>query len=180
MWWPLNKLGRFRPFKWLSEQAAVDREIQGKHDPFEMLLRQALGAGRQISITLRSGKVYIGKVATNFYPAHKIESILLILSKSGHRDPTTQELTIDIDYSRTHEKARRDVLKMFEERLAALARVHPEIGAEELLDRALQEPLAGNLVTQFETVVLMSEVVSASYFEDAVYEEYFKAYPSPD
>jgi hypothetical protein len=181
LWWPLNhlgklRIGKFRPFYLLSEQAAVDRDIAGKSDPFETLLRRALGSGRQVSVTLRTGKVYIGKVATNFNPAHKIESISLVLSRSGHRDPVTQELTIDVDYNKTHQKLRESLWDRIGTNMERLAKKHPDRSDEELVELLVQELPVQGIVSQFETVVLVSEVISVGFFDDGIYEEYFRTH----
>lgn len=73
LWWPLNRLGespsRPRWLTWLSDDYAIERAIARKSDPLELMLREALGDGRIIAVTLKTGKVYIGNLTANLNPA---------------------------------------------------------------------------------------------------------------
>jgi hypothetical protein len=103
-WMPLNLIGRY--VRLLSESRAVDRAIRRKQDPLELILRKALGTGTLVSVTMKNEKVYIGKVIRNFNPAFPMESVALLLARSGYRDKATRELHLTTDYDRTHQKIR--------------------------------------------------------------------------
>lgn len=95
LWIPSNWLGQWISF--LNDKTAVDRAINAKQDPLELLLRRALGSGQLVSVTVKNGKVYIGTVQRNFNPAYPMESISLFLRFSGYRRKETLQLEITLD-----------------------------------------------------------------------------------
>lgn len=188
LWWPLNLLGEalsrlwealsqpgwLRWLRWLSDDAAVDRAIDRKRDPLELLLRESLGSWRTIAVTLKTGKVYIGNLTTNLNPAFAVESIHLLLRRSGHRDPDTQVLTIDVDYDKTLGTSRNAVIEEFRRRLIEVASEYPDISDVDLARLARARITTVSDIQNFEIVILISEVVSVNYFELQLYDEQFK------
>lgn len=176
-WWPLNWLGEkvswVERLRWLSDDAAVERAIERKRDPLELLLRESLGEGHIIAVTLKTGKVYIGKLTTNLNPAFAVESIRLLLSRSGHRDTDTQKLTIDVDYEKTHANTREAVTEEFRQRLGEVVEEYPNTSDEELARLARERVTTAN-IQNYEIVILTSEVVSVNYFDPQLYDKQFK------
>lgn len=174
LWIPLNALGQLPAFAWLSDGSAVDAAIAWKRDPMELALRRAMGAGQTISVTLRSGKVYIGKLTTNVNPAFRMESLHLFLNRSGYRDPRTKRLRIDVDYDESHKEIRAQVEKTLQEALAAVAEEYPDADEVELLRLADRRLPAYGSIEHYEVVVPASEVVSISVFDTALYDKHFR------
>lgn len=87
---------------WFSDIAAVDRAIDGRRDSLELSLRDLLGKGEAAIFTLKSNKVYIGKVRMNFNPAFPMDWIGIVVYESGHRDPNTREYSPDLSYIPAH------------------------------------------------------------------------------
>ena len=173
LWRPLNQLGEHRCFSRLSDNSAVDRAIDRKRDPLELLLRQALGSRQTIAVTLKSGKVYIGILTTNLNPAFAIESIHLLLRRSGHRGPNTQKLTVDVDYDETHKEVREVIENEFRQRLAEAYEKNSDASDEELIDLARQQISDYGDIQNYEIVILMSEVVSVNFFDLELYDKHF-------
>lgn len=178
LWWPLNSLGQnfswVKWLRWLSDDAAVERAIDRKNDPFEILLRESLGDNDIIAVTLKNGKVYIGKISTNLNPAFAVESIHLLLSRSGHRDPDTQKLTLDVDYDETLAVYRKPVEREFQEKLEEVVKEFPDISDEDLVWLATERMTTLGGIRNFEIVILVSEVVSVNYFDLELYDRQFK------
>ncbi len=101
MWLPLNLLGRIWPY--LSKEECIRRVIENKQDPLEILLRDAIESDRPISVSVKSGKVYIGRLVSSLDPAYGVQSLTLSRSYSGHRDRETSAFHLDIDYEQVLE-----------------------------------------------------------------------------
>lgn len=171
LWLPLNFLGRWVPL--LSDSAAVNRAILRKRDPLELLLRQALGQEQTIAVTLKNGKVYIGKVTTNLNPGFDTESIHLLLRRSGHRDPETQTLLIDVDYDKTHAEVMEAAAKEFRGKIAEVLAEYPKAGDAEIARIARERMSNYSQIQNYEVVLLVSEIVSANYFDLRLYDRHF-------
>lgn len=95
-WWPLNS---FFPL-----EAEAKRAINEWNDFLEVLLVRAMDQTKQLSVTMKNGKVYIGFVTSNFNPAYDRKYITILPMGSGYRDPTTQVLTINTDYAAVYQQ----------------------------------------------------------------------------
>jgi hypothetical protein len=84
--------GRNREFE-------VDRAIRSKGDPLEVLLKDAMSQSKAVLISLKSGKVYVGQVITNFNPAYEMQSVKISPIVSGYRKSEDQTVLFNIDYT---------------------------------------------------------------------------------
>lgn len=101
LWWPLNRW-------WFSIENEARRTIQEWNDFLELLLERAMRETKQLSVTMKSGKVYIGFVTSNFNPAYDRKYITILPMSSGYREPPTQELVINTDYAGVYQEIIRD------------------------------------------------------------------------
>lgn len=85
--------------RFTSRDTAVRAVIEEWNDFLEMLLDEAISKTSMVSLTLKSGKVYVGFVTSNFDPAYDRKYIRLWPILSGYRKPDTQELAITTNYS---------------------------------------------------------------------------------
>lgn len=135
LWWPLNK--------WKHDRnKGMEVTIARSNDYLEMLLKRALDETRNIAITMRNGKVYVGFVLRSFDPAYDRKYLVLLPNISGFRDPRTHELQFTTDYTRVY---------------------------QELIEAM---PLEGAAISDFELVLPVSEMLSASYFDEDVYRRF--------
>jgi hypothetical protein len=96
LWWPLNAVFR------RSAEDAADQVIEETGDYLETLLVRAIRRTKPVSVTLKSGKTYIGFVVTNFNPSFDRRFISLLPLQSGYRNEQ-HELVINTDYARVYE-----------------------------------------------------------------------------
>jgi hypothetical protein len=137
------------------------------------LLRQALNSGRSISVTTSSGKVYIGKVTTNFHPVYGPEAIVIFLSRSGYRSSETQEVTLNIDYSKTHQDIETEARQLFRNELARVVAAEPSIADDIALNIARRRASRLESLRNFEIIIPISEVRSINFFDEEIYDRYF-------
>jgi hypothetical protein len=178
LWWPLNWLGeqrRWPRFRSLSDEASVDREVEKKRNPLEVIFHQALRARDQlVSVTVKSGKVYIGKVTTTFNPAFGMQAVKLSLSRSGHRDKDTQEMKIDIDYDKAQWASVKEAVRnRVREELDQVARDDPSTSLSERWDSANRRASEQAEVQNYEIVIPIEEVQSANIFDLKFYDTFF-------
>lgn len=95
-WIPLNRLH--------SRDTEARRAIGEWNDYLEMLLLRATREVKQVSITIKSGKVYVGYITRNFDPAFERKYVTVLPMASGFRDPDTQELILTTDYARVYQQ----------------------------------------------------------------------------
>lgn len=94
-WWPLNRW----IFKLEDEQR---RTISEWGDHLEELLERALRETKQVSVTLKSGKVYVGFVTSNIDPSYDRKYLQILPISSGYRHPETQEVSFTTDYAEVY------------------------------------------------------------------------------
>ena len=97
LWIPLNHI-----FKRDRENR---RAIEESNDFLETMLERALRESKQISLTLNSGKVYVGFVSKMFDPSYERKYITLLPTMSGYRDKDTLKLHITTDYYKVYLRA---------------------------------------------------------------------------
>lgn len=90
-WWPLNQIHD------REEEALKAVETWG--DDLEMLLVRSLRKTEQLSISLASGKVYVGFVTSAVDASFDRKHMKLLPTVSGYRDPQTRELVITHEYA---------------------------------------------------------------------------------
>jgi hypothetical protein len=174
LWWPANKLGGWVDS--LSDRAAVERAISHKQDPLEMLLRRAMGSKSEVSLALKTGEIYVGRLCRNFNPAFPMESVGIIPSFKGHRNKKNFKFTRDMDYEEAR-KALGDTLK-----LKVQARLNEEMSkrAEELHKNPVKDPLASATellsrvraiinreedLQRYEVVLPVAEILSVNIYD---------------
>ncbi len=131
----------WKPINWFFDRNIESlRAVKESGDFLEELLEHSKTEAKQVSVTLRSGKIYVGFVTGSFDPAFDRKYVSLFTTLSGYRESTTQQMKISHNYAIT-----------WAEELEA-----EELEAEELKER-------------FQLVIPVSEIVSASLFEPEVY-----------
>jgi hypothetical protein len=180
LWMPFNLLGwlnppvlGWRPFRFLSEGAAIKREIRKKQNPLEVLLSEAMVSKRLVSVTVKNGKVYIGKVLTTSNPAFGMEAINLQLSRSGYRDKNTQEMRLTVNYDDTHGAIRQEMRMKIGAQFVDALRKDPHADEGELLEETKRKVSAETDIRNYEIAIPISEIQSANVFDLDVYETYF-------
>ncbi|HEU0079778.1 MAG TPA: hypothetical protein VFQ76_19185 [Longimicrobiaceae bacterium] len=96
LWVPLNWLSR-------SRMEAANRVIEETGDYLETLLVRAIRRTKPVSVTLKSGKTYIGFVVGNIDPSFDRRFVSLLPLQSGYRNGEHQ-LVINTDYARVYER----------------------------------------------------------------------------
>lgn len=75
------------PNKWIDEEEKIKEIIREDNDGIELILLKALEEAKLVSITIKSGKVYVGFISHNFFnPWSELRSIKIIPVQSGFRD----------------------------------------------------------------------------------------------
>jgi len=187
LWVPSNKwLSKW--IRWLSNEDAIRRAIENKKDPLETFLYDALyepSRARQIMLTVKNGKVYVGVLREIFNPAFPITSLGMVLSRSGHREASNQRMEIDVDYA----QAIRDRVlpPLVQSRLEKLQQENPEMQEEDRIqivrselsstkdDNALLQTLRTQMekeLKNYQMIIPLSEVQSANFFDETVHEDY--------
>ena len=175
LWWPLNLL-RF-PIPALRVHEVVRRQILQSGDPLEITLFRHLGTQELLSITLRSGKVYVGRVVASINPARRVESVRLSLVRSGYRDELTHELTLNVDYEATHERVQARIEEVYARTIDEVLQGSPDLNEVDIMAevyrRTAQLGEISALAHTFEVVIMAREIVSVSSFNPELYEAYF-------
>ena len=94
----LNNVWPFTRF-W-NEKTEGERVIERFGSELEKLLYRSLLDSKRVMVTLKNGKVYIGRVAISVTPQED-KDLLLLPSKSGYRDEK-QRLMLTTDYDATY------------------------------------------------------------------------------
>lgn len=140
IWIPLNRFFH-------DKQREIDRVIDEKDDPLEVMLRKALGQGRLIMFSVKNGKVYVGLVASLQDPSRTMQFIKIVPLMSGYRDKDTKVVQFTTFYPQVDEtgqpvKAFEVVLptgelqsvNLFDETIHAKYFALPKPGAEPIAD----------------------------------------------
>jgi hypothetical protein len=120
------------------------RAILNYGSPLEQLLFRALAENKRVMVTLSSGKVYIGRVATSLAPGDET-AFYLLQTKSGYRDQGTQRVEITTHYDKVYKEiARGETAKT-----------------------------ARDMISDFGVVIPVREVVSATLYRGDIHDKYF-------
>ena len=179
LWWPLNLSGKRWPS--LGEKECIRRVIENKQDPLEILLSQTLGSDQLISVSVKNGKVYIGRLVSSFNPAYGVQSLTLLRSYSGHRDRDTLAFHLDIDYERVLEGT---IEKLVTETERRIRQENPDLSEDELEKRIENEIEEWNRqgeeneeirsvvdrLIALEIVIPISEIQSVNTFDESIYD----------
>ena len=176
LWWPLNLLRFFVPA--LRVENLVRQQILQAGDPLEVTLVQHLETQALLSVTLRSGKVYVGRVVSSINPAKRVESVRLRLVRSGYRDEKTHRLTLNVNYEATHAFVQARIEEIYVGLIGEVMAENPDITEAdipaEVYRRAEEDPEMSTLAHDFEVVIMAQEVVSVSSFNPELFEAYFE------
>ena len=178
LWWPMNLLGGIWPS--LGEKERLRRVIEKKKDSLEIFLSEALESDRLVSVSVKNGKVYIGRLVSSFNPVYGVQSLTLSRSYSGHRDRETLALYIDIDYERVLEGA---IENLVTETGRRIRQENPDLSEDELEERIENELKEGDrqgeeneemrsVVDQLHAlkiVIPVSEIQSVNIFDESIY-----------
>ncbi|MEP7337655.1 MAG: hypothetical protein ABI977_07900 [Acidobacteriota bacterium] len=168
IWFPLNKI------KACKEDAAIKRMINHKRDALETLLSQALAKGRMVSVTVKSGKVYIGVITSNFNPAYDLNSLSLLPAFSGYRDNDQKEVHLMRDYTTAYQDIRTELQAKLQQSLPQIRLNHPKLSDAELGKLVREKLEAEDRFENFEITIPISEVQTVNIFDVDVYEKHFK------
>src|SRR5262249_5856128 len=143
-WVPLNEVGFWQKD---VQTAMVVKTQGGSLEKFLDTAMQVTETGEPfyVLLTLKSGKVYVGRIVSAFEPGHRDQSILLFPTLSGYRDKETQEISWSIDYDDVY------------------TRMEQQYGEEK----------ADQLKEEFRIVLPLSEIISTTRFDYDVYFAYF-------
>lgn len=176
VWGVLEAFSRAVPA--LRPNAVRRRYISASNNAFEQMLFRALETQETVSITLKSNKVYIGRIATSFNLVKGVESIRLSLEKSGYRKADTHELNLNVDYAKTHIKINERIDTIYEAIIQDVMEGHPESGLTSIMAKVYEEAEGNNelrtLTHNFEVVLIASEIVSIAPFDPELFDAYFK------
>ena len=137
----LNLWNRLRSSK--PENRVAERVILTQGSQLEKLLYRSLIQGKRVMITLKNGKVYIGRVTISLTPKEDKDFLLLPI-KSGYREGDKQRLVLTTHYDEAY----------------------AEIQANEP-DNYI------DIISDFGVVIPISEVLSASLYREDVHNTYF-------
>ena len=132
-WMPLNGLVN-------KAEVEAQKAVEQWGDFLELLINRSIRETKQVSLTLRSGKVYIGFVMSGIDPAFDRRYLKLLPMLSGYRDERTRDMVITRDYARVY------------------ARLIDEDSAYLL-----------SIADEFQLVIPTTEIVSANLFDPDIY-----------
>lgn len=97
----------WRPANFLYPRAREARRVLREWgDHLEILFDRALTENRQLSVTLKGGKVYVGFVLENFDPSYDRKFITILPIASGHRNTADHTMVLTTSYSEVYLKIR--------------------------------------------------------------------------
>jgi hypothetical protein len=175
-------------------QVEGDRVIAEDGDPLNMLLRRADANQKTLSVTLKSGKVYVGFLSSTSPPGSPARSVGLLPTRSGYRHPITKEVTYTINYADAldrindeidlHETRLRNIESKIIEVEGALAKekvksrvseIQSRIGRlkkrKSVAERRIERRAA--IVLDFRLVIPVEEIASIAIYREDVRERYF-------
>jgi len=155
LWYPLN---------WgQKDESQIDRVIQRKQDPLELLLRTAMGEHKLVLLSVKNGKLYVGYIISNLNPAFPMESLGMLPMMSGYRRSTKKTACFTTFYTSAYDKIEQEIRDRLQKR---------EI-AEDEFDYSVLEALNDEL-DDFQVVIPISEIQSAAIFKLETYDKYFR------
>jgi len=160
LWWPANK--------GCSDTAAISRAILSKRDPLELLLRRALGEGKLVSVTLKSGKVYVGTVQSNFNPAYPMEHVSMLPAFSGYRDETTKKMELTLSYVEALKPVREKLLELNKDILQILGQ---DISKKNIRKSQKMLEARKSILQEYEVVLPVDELQSVNIFDVDLYKK---------
>lgn len=185
------------PLNWLSSrQSQIARIVEQDGDRIELLLMKAMREEKMISLTLKSGKTYFGRVSASLNPALKIKSMSVFPYRSGYRDER-HNLRFTTEYWKIYTKILDDLDKVKEEldqakleRKSHHRQPAANVPREEKVELADQEKKSDSDAAQirklkadiekleadlddYETTIFLDEISILSIYRDDLYHEHF-------
>jgi len=160
LWFPLNYLV-------LDKNHQIDNVIERKGDPLEGLLRRAMGEGKLVSITLKNNKVYVGYITSNFNPIFQIEYLKLLPVISGYQSDKTKTINFTTYHGGPYNRIRTRVEEIQRDNETPTVSL-----SEEQLFQEIGDSIG---LTDFETVIPIKDIQSASIFNVDDYFIYFRS-----
>lgn len=87
-----------------SREYAVRKGVDDEDDYFEELIIRSLENAEQVSVTLNSGKVYVGIITCGGQHAYDRQFLRLWPMASGYRDPETKEMVLTTYYAPVYKR----------------------------------------------------------------------------
>jgi hypothetical protein len=141
-WWPLNRY-------FFDKDKESYRIIVQEGGPLEQLLDSAMQNRKDVLVTLKNDKTYIGLVDSSFTPGQLSRTIRIWPKRSGYRD-ADKKVVSTVDYSEVYKAIRDDFKKA---------------------GRTDEEYL--NLIEDFRVVVSLDDIASISIYWEEVNARYF-------
>jgi hypothetical protein len=138
MWKPLNWVRRW------SRDVQTAEVVKSQGGALEQFLDTAMQRKKHVMLTLKSGKVYVGRIVSAFEPGQRDQTILVFPTLSGYRDNLKHEVSFTTNYDT----------------------VYASIRAEYADSYAL-------LLKQFRIVVPISEILAITFFNYDIHDRYF-------
>jgi hypothetical protein len=130
------------PNRWINEEGKIKEIIREDNDGIEQILLKALEEAKLVSITLKSGKVYVGFISHNFFnPWSELRSVKIIPVQSGFRDKDDHHIEFTTYYE--------EVIKYTEK--------------SQDIDMDIED---------FQMGIPMQEIVTINIFDPRVYEKF--------
>lgn len=148
LWAPLNHIGPW------NREAQAARVVKKQGTALEQFLATAMDQSkpRHVLVSVKGGKVYVGRVVDAFEPADRDPNILLLPTLSGYRGKDDQMICWTLNY----DEAYSDIAK----------ETKPEVRAERM--------------AEFGIVMPITEITSITSFSYDVYHKYFIEYSKGD
>lgn len=159
-------------FKDKDINKVIDEVIQKDGEPFELLLRRAQKDDIVVSITMKNGKVYLGKIKHQFDPGSITKFISIMPVGSGYRDNDTKSFISTINYKNTLDIIKREALAL--QKVAKALQDGDEKARYNLVIKYRKLSKASDL---FLLVLPVSEIVSASFYDTEIQGKYFGLKP---
>lgn len=148
-WWPLNRVGDAWYSAWAlagqrgGKRREFVRVVDNYGGPLEQLLLRSMQEKKAVMLTLKGGKVYIGRLRVGFVPGQDT-SIHFLPSRSGFRDDQ-QRLSLTTDYQDVYIK----------------------------IKTGETETQATEIIGSFGIIIPVDEVVAASLYLPKIHAKYF-------
>lgn len=170
-WAPLNVISELIS---LNRTRVIESYIRGRRDPLELILMESLRSQTPVSVTLKTAKVYVGRVESIVDPSQALRSIRLVLERSGYRHSDTQKLVLDIDYAKTHAELLNAIEQSYVKKIRSYIAANPEADEDEIF-RAVYGRIDTTApeIEDFRAVLMVSEIVSVSPFDPSLFDEHF-------
>jgi len=103
--------------RWFDTDTQARRIVTKEGGPLEQFLDVAMGAQKDVLVTMTNGKVYLGLMASSFVPDQRDQTITLLPIWSGFRDNGSQKITFTTDYESVYAKMELDYPGDHEQRI---------------------------------------------------------------